>query len=51
MRTDANDLSGVRDPAIQLLLAHTATLTDEGCLTARHDFGKARPRRTERAES
>ena len=37
MRTDADDPARVRDPAIELLLSHTATLTDEwcprGCLT------------------
>ena len=31
MRTDADDLARVRDPAIELLLSHTATLTDEWC--------------------
>ncbi len=30
MRTDADDLARVRDPAIELLLSHTATLTDRG---------------------
>ena len=29
MRTDADDLARVRDPAVELLLSHTATLTDE----------------------
>jgi hypothetical protein len=29
MRTDADDPARVRDPAIELLLSHTATLTDE----------------------
>jgi hypothetical protein len=29
MRTDADDLARVRDPAIELLLRHTATLTNE----------------------
>jgi hypothetical protein len=31
MRTHADDLPRVRDPAIELLLSHTATLTDERC--------------------
>jgi hypothetical protein len=31
MRTDADDPACVRDPAIELLLSHTATLTDEWC--------------------
>jgi hypothetical protein len=31
MRTDADDLACVRDPAIELLLSHAATLTDEWC--------------------
>ena len=31
MRTDADDLARVRDPAIELLLSHPATLTDEWC--------------------
>src|SRR5918994_3035596 len=31
MRTDAYDLARVRDPAIELLLSHTATSTDEWC--------------------
>jgi hypothetical protein len=31
MRTDADDLTRVRDPANELLLSHTATLTDEWC--------------------
>ena len=31
MRTDADDLACVRDPAIELLLSHTATLTDGWC--------------------
>jgi len=31
MRTDADDPARVRDPAIELLLSHTATLTDEWC--------------------
>jgi hypothetical protein len=30
MRTDADDPTRIRDPAIELLLSHTATLTDEG---------------------
>jgi hypothetical protein len=34
MRTDADDLARVRDPAVELLLSHTATLTDE-CAAAR----------------
>lgn len=29
MRTDPDDLARVRDPAIELLLSHAATLTDE----------------------
>ena len=29
MRTDADHLARVRDPAIELLLGHTATLADE----------------------
>ena len=29
MRTDADDQARVRDPTIELLLIHTATLTDE----------------------
>jgi hypothetical protein len=29
MRTDADDLPDVRDPAMELLLGHTATLTVE----------------------
>jgi hypothetical protein len=28
MRTHADDLSRVPDPAVELLLSHTATLTD-----------------------
>ena len=31
MRTDADDQARVRGPAIELLLSHTATLTDEWC--------------------
>ena len=31
MRTDADDLARVRDPAIELLLSHPATLTDRWC--------------------
>ena len=31
MRTDADDLAWVRDPALELLLSHAATLTDEWC--------------------
>ena len=31
MRTDAHDLACVRDPAIELLLSHAATLTDQWC--------------------
>jgi hypothetical protein len=31
MRTDADDLARVRDPTVELLLSHTATLTDEWC--------------------
>jgi hypothetical protein len=31
MRTDADDPARVRDPAIELLLSHTATLTAEWC--------------------
>jgi hypothetical protein len=31
MRTDTDDPACVRDPAIELLLSHTATLTDEWC--------------------
>src|SRR2546421_12757043 len=31
MRTDADHEVRVRDPAIELLLSHTATLTDEWC--------------------
>jgi len=31
MRTDAHHPACVRDPAIELLLSHTATLTDEWC--------------------
>src|SRR6202023_3515509 len=38
MRTDADDPACVRDPAIELLLSHTATLTDEWC-------SRPRPRR------
>jgi hypothetical protein len=33
MRTDAHDLARVRDPAIELLLGHVSTLTDEPCST------------------
>ena len=40
MRTDADDLACVRDPAIELLLSHTVTLTDEWC---------GRPRRVDNA--
>jgi hypothetical protein len=29
MQTDADDLARVRDPAIELLLSHSATLTDD----------------------
>jgi hypothetical protein len=29
VRTDTDNLARVRDPAIELLLSHTATLTDE----------------------
>jgi hypothetical protein len=35
MRTDADDPACVRDPAIELLLSHTATLTDEWCSSLR----------------
>jgi hypothetical protein len=35
MRTDADDPACVRDPAIELLLSHTATLTDEWCSRSR----------------
>jgi len=31
MRTDADHQAWVRDPAIELLLSHTATLTDKWC--------------------
>ena len=31
MRTDADDPACVRDPTIELLLNHTATVTDEWC--------------------
>jgi hypothetical protein len=31
MRTDADHPARVRDPTIELLLSHTATLTDEWC--------------------
>ena len=31
MRTDSDDPARVRDPTIELLLSHTATLTDEWC--------------------
>jgi hypothetical protein len=31
MRTDADDMARVRDPAMELLLSHNATLTDEWC--------------------
>ncbi len=31
MRTDADVLAYVRDPTSELLLSHTATLTDEWC--------------------
>ena len=31
VRTDADDPARVRDPAVELLLSHTATLTDEWC--------------------
>jgi hypothetical protein len=31
MRTDADHPACVRDPAIELLFNHTATLTDERC--------------------
>src|SRR5207244_13219205 len=31
MRTDADELSRVRDPASELLLSHTATLADGWC--------------------
>jgi len=31
MRTDADHPARVRDPAIELLLSHTATVTDEWC--------------------
>ncbi len=31
MRTDADHLARVRDPASELLLSHIATLTDERC--------------------
>ena len=31
MRADADDPARVRNPAIELLLNHTATLTDEPC--------------------
>src|SRR2546425_6499391 len=31
MRTDADGPACVRDPTIELLLSHTATLTDEWC--------------------
>jgi hypothetical protein len=29
MRTDADDPARVRDPAVEVLLSHTATLADE----------------------
>ena len=35
MRTDADDPARVRDPTIELLLSHTATLTDEWRSSAR----------------
>lgn len=38
MRTDADDVARVRDPVIELLLSHTATMTDEWC-------SRRRPRR------
>ena len=31
MRTDADDKACVRDPTIELLFSHRATLTDEWC--------------------
>ncbi len=37
MRTDADDPARVRDPAMQLLLIHTATLTNEWCSIAGGD--------------
>ncbi len=35
MRTGADDQARVRDPSIELLLTHTATLTDGGCRRGR----------------
>jgi hypothetical protein len=37
MQTDADDPARVRDPAIELLLRHTATLTDRWC-SRRREF-------------
>jgi hypothetical protein len=52
MQTDADDPARVRDPAIELLLSHTATLTGEWCSRrrARRQLGlvSARPNDTER---
>ena len=40
MRTDADDLARVRDPALELLLSHTATLTDPRPLPVPHQPGR-----------
>jgi hypothetical protein len=40
MRTDADNLVCVRDPTIELLLSHTATLTDERCRRRPVDNGR-----------
>ena len=56
MRTDAEDQARVRDPAIELLLGHTATLTDEWCSRRRArrqlglDVGEIRPTGEARSE-
>ena len=47
MRTDADDPARVRDPAVELLLSHNATLTHEWCSRPRRQrlarIGEIRP--------
>lgn len=51
MRTDADDPACVRDPTIELLLGHTATLTDEWCSRPPVDNGLRTPARSDQRRS
>jgi hypothetical protein len=50
MLSGAHDLARVRDPAIELLLSHTATVTDEGCGRRRAGSSAAHNHATTHAE-